>query len=387
MKKSKFSLCALLVFALLAAALAGCGATQIDGTGQSGGFGPESAGSAANQADAEGISFSYSDGIGDDGFWLGVTALEYVELPDYGAIGVPANVHTVADSDMQSELDAILGIYTTPLQITDRAVEDGDTVSIDFTGSVDGVEFEGGSTGGAGTEVTIGVTNYIDDFLEQLIGRMPGETFDVEVTFPEDYDNAELAGKDAVFVTTVNHVVESVAPQLTDAFVAENLTADYGWTTVGEMEADIHKQLQTAAVNKFIEEYLLGGAVVSSMPDAVMAYQENARISYYQGFAAYYGMALEDFLSANMGLASVDELVESYHDENAEMAAYSLIIQAVAEDKEIAVTDGDVADYFTAYMGTEDYSPYEEEYGMPYLKQIALAQLVMDYLAENAVLQ
>jgi len=94
------------------------------------------------------------------------------------------------------------------LKDTSLTVEDGDTVNIDYVGTVDGVEFEGGNTNGAGTSLTIGSGSYIDDFEEQLIGAHPGDTVEVNVTFPENYGNEELNGKDAVFTVTVNGIYE-----------------------------------------------------------------------------------------------------------------------------------------------------------------------------------
>lgn len=85
-------------------------------------------------------------------------------------------------------------------------VADGDTVNIDYVGTVDGVEFEGGNTKGQGTDLTIGSGRYIDDFEEQLIGHHPGETVEVNVTFPENYGKEELNGKDAVFTVTINGI-------------------------------------------------------------------------------------------------------------------------------------------------------------------------------------
>lgn len=85
-------------------------------------------------------------------------------------------------------------------------VADGDTVNIDYVGTVDGVEFEGGNTKGRGTDLTIGSGRYIDDFEEQLIGHHPGETVEVNVTFPENYGKEELNGKDAVFTVTINGI-------------------------------------------------------------------------------------------------------------------------------------------------------------------------------------
>ncbi|MCR1842949.1 FKBP-type peptidyl-prolyl cis-trans isomerase [Murimonas intestini] len=88
------------------------------------------------------------------------------------------------------------------------AVKNGDTVSIDYIGSVDGVEFDGGSTKGNGTDLVIGSNTYIDDFEEQLIGHHPGETVDVNVTFPENYGKDNLNGKDALFKVTINGIYQ-----------------------------------------------------------------------------------------------------------------------------------------------------------------------------------
>lgn len=106
---------------------------------------------------------------------------------------------TEESSEEQSET------YQTDSSLT---VEDGDTVNIDYVGTIDGVEFEGGSTDGNGTDLVIGSGNYIDDFEEQLIGAHPGDTVEVQVTFPEDYGNEDLNGKDAVFTVTINGIYE-----------------------------------------------------------------------------------------------------------------------------------------------------------------------------------
>lgn len=96
--------------------------------------------------------------------------------------------------------------YSTDPTLT---LQDGDSVNIDYVGSIDGVEFEGGSTGGTGTTLVIGSGYYIDDFEEQLIGSHPGDTVDVNVTFPEDYGKEELNGKDALFQVTINGIYEN----------------------------------------------------------------------------------------------------------------------------------------------------------------------------------
>lgn len=108
-------------------------------------------------------------------------------------------------ADDSSSQDAESGSYSTDTSLT---VEDGDTVNIDYIGSVDGVEFDGGNTQGQGTDLTIGSGKYIDDFEEQLIGAHPGDEVDVMVTFPDDYGNEELNGKEALFEVTINGIYQ-----------------------------------------------------------------------------------------------------------------------------------------------------------------------------------
>ena len=88
-------------------------------------------------------------------------------------------------------------------------MEDGDTVNIDYVGSIDGVEFDGGSTNGQGTDLTIGSGLYIDDFEKQLIGSHPGDTVEVNVTFPDDYSSEDLQGQDALFEVTINGIYQN----------------------------------------------------------------------------------------------------------------------------------------------------------------------------------
>lgn len=110
-----------------------------------------------------------------------------------------------SDTASGTDSDSDGSSYSSDASLT---VEDGDTVNIDYVGSIDGVEFAGGNTNGAGTDLVIGSGSYIDDFEDQLIGAHPGDTVEVTVTFPDDYGNEELAGKEAVFEVVVNGIYE-----------------------------------------------------------------------------------------------------------------------------------------------------------------------------------
>jgi trigger factor len=302
-------------------------------------------------------------------------------------MAIPAEIHQVSDSTLQAEIDNILSGYTHSEQVMDRAVADGDTVNIDYVGSIDGVEFDGGNTNGAGTEVTIGVTEYIDDFLQQLIGHNPGETINVEVTFPDDYGEETLQGKDAVFVTTINSIIgEPVSAELTDEFVQENLTAQYGWTSVAEMKEKMRSDIRKQSIEQYLMEYFTTEVVIKSIPDPLIDYQVGVMMFFYQDYAEYYGIELTELLTSE-GLNSVDELIERYNEYNTKNAKYYLVLQAIAEDAGISVSEEDITGYFTENFGTADYSAQAEQYGLPYIKQSILCSKVIDFLVENADMQ
>ncbi len=331
--------------------------------------------------------FEYSYGIDKKGLWENVNALDNVDLCDYEGILVPKNIHEVSDEAVQTEIDSLLTNFEEIEQVTDRSIEDGDTVNIDYIGSIDGVEFAGGNTQGAGTDVTIGVTQYIDDFLEQLIGHSPGESFDIEVTFPDDYGNEELKGKDAVFAITLNYIVETLTPDLTDAFVLENLAPQYGWTTIDAMKDYIRKNLRESALEYFLRDYILSNSTINNLPDIILEYQEYSMIQYYKNSASQYQMDYEQFISAAAGANSTEELLDMKLEQNKNTASLFLLLQAIAEDAGISVKEDDAIEYFSSISQTGDHSQYENIYGMPHLKMFTLQRKVLEYIKENMILE
>lgn len=328
-------------------------------------------------------SFDFSQNLDEDGHWEGVTALDLVKLCDYSTIEIPSDEVTPTDDDIQSQIDSIASSYTETQHVTTRAVEDGDTVNIDYVGKIDGKEFDGGSTEGNGTTVTIGTTSYIDDFLEQLIGHKPGETFDVEVTFPEDYGVDSLNGKDAVFSVTINYISETIAPEINDEWVAENLQETHGWTTVDEMKASIKKSLLSQAVSSYVQDYIAKNSTISEVPSAITEYQENLLVYQYQAYADMFGMELSDMLSMAAGVETTDELIEANRESIDKIATYYLVFQAIAEKEGFTATDEEAEEFYTTNTGN-DASQIEESYGMPYMKLCVLINKVANLLTGNA---
>ena len=332
--------------------------------------------------------FSYSDGIDKNGFWKGIRALDYVEIFEYTNLIIPNEAYQISDEEIQEEIDYVLSNYSLKEQIiTDRAVVYGDTLNIDYIGSVDGVELESLSTRGEGREVAIGIITLFDDnYLDQLVGHMPGETLNVEVTFPNDFEDNSLQGKKAVMVTTINHIIGEVLPELTDEFVKAKLSDDYGWRSIEEMKKNIQEGLQKGAVKQYVIEYLMNEIPVHSIPDEMIKYQEKAMLQDYREAAKDYSVQYDEFLNIKAGVSSEEELIEINRENNLKNATYYLVLQAVAEDLNLSVSEEDLVDYFTENSGTGDYSSFENRYGLPYLKNIILCQKTLDYIIENAVL-
>ena len=367
MKKTTKFISAALAAVLCAGLLAGCNSASSSSgsTSASGSASASASASASSSTSASAESIDYSKGLAENGHIDGVTALDYVTLPaDYAASPLAAGTADVSDEDVQAQIDSIMAQYAKPEQITDRAIEDGDQVNIDYSGSIDGEKFDGGTAS----------------------SHTPGETFDVEVTFPDPYENnPDLAGKDAVFEVTINYIEgEDVTPEFNDDFVKENLTASYGWESADDVRDSIREDLRQSQIFQFIWNYMIENSTVSEVPQAVLDFQSGAMLNQLKSQASMYGIDSATFLQA-MGVASEEAFLEQYAEDIKSSATQLLIIQAIAEDAKLKADDAALAKYFSDNMGTEDYSTYEEHFGRPYVSMVVLSELANNYLMDNAV--
>lgn len=380
MKNLKITLSLLLVMLLSMSVFAACGSDKNESS-----TGSESSDTTSSAEVSDiGTSAVYGEGLDSSGYFAGVKAIDCVDLKDADKISIPNDSVVVAEDEVQAKIDEIANAHNPNKTITDRAVVDGDTVNIDYVGSIDGVEFAGGSTGGNGTEVIIGVTSYIDDFLEQLIGHKPGETFNVEVTFPDDYQSADVAGKDAVFVTTINHIVSSDAPTVDDDFVASNLKEEFSWSNLAEMKKGVENDLIHDNKLNYINQNVLDFVEVKSVPQNVKDYQTALYKQYYQDYADQYGVELDEFISTYTESENLEKLLEDNDEYISAQAKSSLALQAISEKQNILATDKDVDDYLTAEFGESNLSILKDYYGMAYLRQMTTRNMVVEYLVENS---
>ena len=326
-------------------------------------------------------NFAYSDGLDENGYWSGIRALDYVTLPeDYASISLKKADIEPTEEDVQSQIDSLLSQNTTTQQITDRAAADGDTVNIDYVGTVDGVAFTGGTY--SGYSLTLGSDSFIDGFEDQIVGHKPGETFEVNVTFPDGYSDSTdaegntvvLSNKKAVFSVTLNYISEEILPELTDAWVEENFSSTDGVHTVEDLRAEYQKMLYQNNLNTAVMDYLLANSTFKDLPKEVTDYQVNQCLNYYYTMAQYYGYDLDSFLQAAAGYNSADDLLDAMSDSITEYAREALLYQAVAEAMDIAPTQEQI----------DTYSAYTETYGANYCTMVALMDAVSEALTTGA---
>lgn len=324
----------------------------------------------------------YSEGLTKEGFY-DLKALDLVTLPELEGVEIPAEYREAAPEAVQSQIDQILDTVKETNEDREKVIEAGDKVNIDFSGSIDGELFDGGTA--AGQVVTAGTNEFIDDFLYQIIGHKPGDNFDVEVTFPEVYpNNPDLQGKDAVFAVVINHVETYTYPELNDAFVEEHYGETLGIKTVADLKAYIEKNIITGQLNDYVDDYLYNNSEVTEVPEAVIAHQKNLIAANYEDTAAQYGVDVDTLLAMSGETRTLDEIIESSASQFEAMGKDVLLYQAVAEKLGLTVSNNDIADYFENVSGSRDYQTYSDHYGLPYLRMIVLTAKVADYIVEKS---
>ena len=371
------SVCTCLALAL---SLAGCGASSSSSSSSS-----SSQAASGSSSAVEDHSDVYSAYLNDDGTLKGVDSAALVTLPQYKGVTVPAEEYTITDDELNTQINSILDQYATYDQITDRAIADGDVVNIDYVGSVDGEEFSGGNTNGRGTLVTAGSDAYIDDFLTQIIGHTPGETFNVEVTFPDPYENnPDLAGKDAVFVTTINYIQgDKQVPELTDEFVSQTAAlADYG--TAQGMKDTIRTSMEDNKADNYVLQKVLDACQFSEFPADLVDQLVNVSMAQFESQASAYGLDMETARSM-MGYDSEDAQREAMTASAQEQLKTVVMLEAIAKAEGLTVDEDALTNYFSTNVGTSDYSAYQTYYGRGYLCQAVLLDSAMELVTSSAV--
>ncbi|HDB0171806.1 TPA: trigger factor [Staphylococcus aureus] len=270
-----------------------------------------------------------------------VTVEPEVKLGDYKGLEIEKQETELSDDELQEAIDHSLGHLAEMVVKEDGVVENGDTVNIDFSGSVDGEEFEGGQA--EGYDLEIGSGSFIPGFEEQLEGMKVDEEKDVVVTFPEEYHAEELAGKEATFKTKVNEIKFKEVPELTDE-IANELDAEAN--TVDEYKENLLKRLAeqkaTDAENVEKEEAITKATdnTTIDIPEAMVNTELDRMVSEFAQRIQQQGLDLQTYFQ----ISGQDEtqLREQMKDDAEQRVKTNLTLTAIAEAEKIEATDEDI---------------------------------------------
>lgn len=328
---------------------------------------------------------------------------KYITLPEYKGIAVSVDKSslTVSDDDVETYISNILSSHATSEQVTEGTTASGDTISLDYSGKLDGVAFSGGTA--TDVSYTIGSGKFITDLDQGLIGLNVGQEYDIPCTFPSDYSSSDLAGKSVIFTVTVHSITKKTIPELTDEWVAANAASlgieDSSVTTVEQLRTYVRSYLETKASSSrssaiFDAAYkkMSDGLDVSDYPseeltDLLNTLNSNVDAE-YQSYSSSYS-SKEEYLKSAYKFDSLDAFNEYADNYAKQYLLQKMIVTMIAADNNITVTADDInstGEELASYYGYDDYNDILDTYGKTMNSEIGyqvLYQKIVDFVCEN----
>ena len=263
-----------------------------------------------------------------------------VVIGAYKGINFKKNVYNVKDEDVEEDLKRLQERNSRMIDVTDRAVENGDSVVIDYSGSVDGVKFDGGTA--EKQTLVIGSGMFIPGFEEQLIGMNIGDEKDINVKFPEEYHAENLKGKDAVFAIKLHEIKKKELPEINDEFIKDAVGNESVDAYKAETKARMEKANADRAERELEDEIVKKVSETSDVeiPDAMIESQIDRMVQDMEYRLSYQGLKLADYLKY-IG-KSMEDFRKDYKEQATELVKSQLVIEAIIEKEEIVATDEDV---------------------------------------------
>lgn len=263
-----------------------------------------------------------------------------VKLGEYRSVEVTRELKEIKEADVDSRLSQLQKQHTKFYPVEDGAAKQGDSTVIDFTGYLNDVPFEGGSAEGYSLE--IGSGSFIPGFEEQMVGMAVGEEKNIQVTFPEDYHNAELAGKPVVFTVKVQQIKRKEVPELTDEFAQE--VSEF--STLAELKEDILnklKQAEESRAKSAVEEQIVDAVTTASdvpAPNPLVEREIDRMAGEMEQFLRMQGLSLEKFLSLTG--KSLEELRAEKREEAQKRVKANLVLDAIIQKEGFIATNEEV---------------------------------------------
>lgn len=263
-----------------------------------------------------------------------------VNIEKYTGLKIKKFEYNVSDADVKKEMKKILESAATDVEVEDRACKNGDTVNIDFSGSVDGEKFPGGTA--EDYNLVLGSGSFIPGFEDAVVGMKKGENRDINVKFPEDYQAENLRGKDAVFAIKLNKITEKHYPDLTDEYVKAHAGVD----TVKEYEKKTRDRLEKNAANRSRDE--TENSIISEIckhataeiPDAMIENEIDRMVQDFSYRLMYQGIKLEEYLEYMQ--LSMEQFRSQFTEQAKPRVLSQLVIDKIVKTEKFTLADGEL---------------------------------------------
>ncbi len=321
-------------------------------------------------------------------FHLEVYVRPDVTLGEYKGLQVEVEQQQLTDEMVDARIAQDQDKLSRTVEVEDRPVQEGDTVALDYAGTVDGVAFDGGTA--QNQTLKIGSHQFIPGFEEQMIGMNVGEEKDLHVTFPEEYHAKELAGKDAVFHVCVHSIQVSEKPELDDNFAQDvsefDTFADYKAGIVKELTEQIEKSNRNAVENAVVAAAVKNAQM--DIPPAMIESQLDYIVQNMEMNMQYQGLKLEDFLKYTG--QDMDAFRAGYRAEAEQRVRNDLVLDAIRKAEQVEVTEEELAEEISeqaAQMGrnADEFRETLSEDQKTYLRENAEIRKILKTLRESAV--
>ncbi|MFV0503633.1 MAG: trigger factor [Lachnospirales bacterium] len=269
-----------------------------------------------------------------------VTVKPEVKVSDYMGVEIEKVKTEASDEDVDNKINGEREKNARIVEITDRAIVDGDITNINFEGFCDGVAFDGGKA--ENYELNIGSKTFVDTFEEQLIGKNVGEELEVNVTFPESYGNENLKGKPALFKVKINEIKSKELPDLDDEFASEvsefDTFAEYKESVKTELDKMVSENAERERENRVIKALVAQTEI--DLPKVMIEGRVDQMVNDFAGQIEQQGIKLADYLNY-MG-QSIESLKGVYAKDAEEQVRGRLVLEAISKDLDVEVTEADL---------------------------------------------
>ena len=328
---------------------------------------------------------------------------KYITLPEYKGIAVSVDKSslTVSDDDVETYISNILSSYATSEQVTEGTTASGDTISLDYSGKLDGVAFSGGTA--TDVSYTIGSGKFITDLDQGLVGLNVGQEYDIPCTFPSDYSSSDLAGKSVIFTVKVTAIVKTNYPEITDDWVLENKeTLSLTGNNVPEFKEEVRKVVEANANDTYMQATYASayakmkeaiGDNVTYPDDEIQSLTEvfNSNIeNEFNNYGSYYGVSdLDSYKTKVYGFDSLDAYDEYVEQQAKDYLLEKMVVTVIAADNDIHVTEDELVSYgndLAKYYGYDDFTAITEAVGNEVVSEVGyqiLYQKVIEFVCSQ----